>query len=90
MDQLATTANATAAEEGKEAVALLASVEAGQQDEVITREEVARRCHVCPSTVKNWELAGLVPHIVLGRSVRYLWPDVVSALRRRQRMRRVS
>jgi hypothetical protein len=56
-----------------------------QQAEVLDTAVLAKRLLVCEATVKNWRSSGKLPYIVLGRSVRFLWPSVVEALRRQER-----
>ena len=50
--------------------------------ELLDRVEVARRLGVAPSTVGVWTREGRIPAIRLSpKVVRYLWSDVLRALR---------
>lgn len=36
-----------------------------------TIEDVARLCSVTPRTIRNWQAAGTIPYVKLGRVVRF-------------------
>jgi excisionase family DNA binding protein len=58
---------------------LLPSAEKGC-DDLLTREELAARLKVTSRTVFRLQSDGVVPFILLGKSVRFFWPAVVSHL----------
>jgi excisionase family DNA binding protein len=49
-------------------------------DDLLTQEEVAARLKVTVRTVARLQSEGVVPFILLGKSVRFYWPAVVSHL----------
>jgi excisionase family DNA binding protein len=49
-------------------------------DDLLTREELAARLKVTSRTVFRLQSDGVVPFILLGKSVRFYWPAVVSHL----------
>ena len=50
-------------------------------EELLTREEVARRLRVCPSTVDNWRKRYGLPTIEKGYRVFFDWEDVKAWLK---------
>ena len=66
---------------------LAAAAPAGAVDgEIITETELCRRLAISSGTAKNWRDAGKLPFIRLsGRSVRFHYPSVLSAMLRAQR-----
>jgi excisionase family DNA binding protein len=48
--------------------------------DLLTQEEVAARLKVTVRTVARLQSEGVVPFILLGKSVRFYWPAVVSHL----------
>ena len=50
-------------------------------EELLTREEVARRLRVHPSTVDNWRKRYGLPTIEKGNKVYFDWPDVKAWLK---------
>ena len=53
--------------------------------EIIDTCEMSRRLSVCEATIKNYRRRGLLPYVVLGRTVRFRWSSVVQALERMER-----
>jgi excisionase family DNA binding protein len=51
-----------------------------QQDDLLTQEELAARLKVGLRTLVRLQHEGVVPCIVLGKTVRFYWPAVVSYL----------
>lgn len=49
-------------------------------DDLLTQDEVAARLKVTARTVARLQSDGVVPFILLGKSVRFYWPAVVSHL----------
>jgi excisionase family DNA binding protein len=49
-------------------------------DDLLTQEEVAARLKVTVRTVVRLQHDGVIPFILLGKSVRFFWPTVVSHL----------
>ena len=49
-------------------------------DDLLTQEEIAARLKVTVRTVARLQSEGVVPFILLGKSVRFYWPAVVSHL----------
>jgi excisionase family DNA binding protein len=49
-------------------------------DDLLTQDEVAARLKVTVRTVARLQSDGVVPFILLGKSVRFYWPAVVSHL----------
>ena len=47
---------------------------------LLTQEEIATRLKVTARTVARLQSDGVVPFILLGKSVRFYWPAVVSHL----------
>ncbi len=45
-------------------------------DELITKDELARRLKKAPRTIEKWQRLGMIPAIKVGTSVLYDWPDV--------------
>jgi hypothetical protein len=43
----------------------------------IDKIEVARRLKKTPRTIEVWAKRGIIPHLKIGRSVLYNWPDVL-------------
>jgi len=52
----------------------------GRELELLTQEEVAARLKVTVRTVARLQHDGVIPFILLGKSVRFFWPTVVSHL----------
>jgi hypothetical protein len=67
-------------------------------DDLLTREEVARRLPVCPTTVDNWRKRYELPTIEKGYRVFFDWEDVkawlksgpMKAIRQKQRDQRAG
>jgi hypothetical protein len=52
------------------------------EDELLTRDDLAARLKVCVRTIDLWKRRGKIPAVIRGRKfTRYIWRDVVSALR---------
>ena len=51
-----------------------------ERDDLLTQDEVAARLKVTVRTVVRLQNEGVVPFILLGKSVRFFWPVVVSHL----------
>lgn len=51
--------------------------------EFITKREVANRIKKSTRTVEIWSRLGIIPHLKIGRSVLFSWPDVQAQLRSR-------
>lgn len=49
-------------------------------DVLLTQEEIAARLKVTARTVVRLQHDGVIPFILLGKSVRFFWPTVVSHL----------
>ena len=49
-------------------------------DDLLTQEEVAARLKVTVRTVARLQHDGVVPFILVGKTVRFYWPAVVSHL----------
>jgi excisionase family DNA binding protein len=49
---------------------------------LLTRPELAARLKVTTRTLAEWDAQGKIPSIVIGRSVRYCWDDVLNWLRK--------
>lgn len=49
---------------------------------LLTERELLGRLRVCRDTLRSQRRAGL-PHVKLGRAVRFFWPDVAEWLRSR-------
>lgn len=53
--------------------------------EVLTTKGLAERLSVSERTIYNWRDDGKIPHIRIGRVVRFVFCDVVEALGREER-----
>ena len=51
-----------------------------ESNDLLTQEEIAARLKVTVRTVARLQSEGVVPFILLGKSVRFYWPAVVSHL----------
>jgi excisionase family DNA binding protein len=60
--------------------AMLATRSRDSHDDLLTQEELAARLKVGLRTLVRLQHGGAVPFIVLGKSVRFYWPAVVSHL----------
>ncbi|MCW5554864.1 MAG: hypothetical protein KIS67_22215 [Verrucomicrobiae bacterium] len=61
---------------------LESAAEAQVNEDVLTKEQLARRMNVSLRTVENWMEQRLVPYVKPTRTVRFIWHDVEQALRR--------
>jgi excisionase family DNA binding protein len=59
-------------------------------DDLLTQEEVAARLKVTVRTVVRLQHDGVIPFILLGKSVRFFWPTVVSHLNANSTVCRVA
>jgi excisionase family DNA binding protein len=59
---------------------MLATRSRDPHDDLLTQEELAARLKVGLRTLVRLQHGGAVPFIVLGKSVRFYWPAVVSHL----------
>jgi len=50
------------------------------QDEMLTKQEMAARFKVSVRTIENWLNDGFLPRIRITRVVRFYWPEVVAHL----------
>ncbi|QQL43706.1 helix-turn-helix domain-containing protein [Sulfuriroseicoccus oceanibius] len=50
-------------------------------ESLITTRELARRLKVTERTIENWRRDGRIPALKIGRAVRFLWSDVIDALK---------
>jgi DNA-binding transcriptional regulator YiaG len=57
-------------------------------EDVITKDEVARRLKKTARTVENWQRAGRIPVIKVGYTVLYLWSRVLRHLEKHFQVRR--
>ncbi|MGD0745388.1 MAG: excisionase family DNA-binding protein [Verrucomicrobiota bacterium] len=53
-----------------------------ESGDLLTQEEVAARLKVTVRTIVRLQNDGVVPFILMGKSVRFYWPAVVSHLNR--------
>ena len=51
-------------------------------DQLITKQELAKRLKVTTKTIEDWVKARRIPAIKMARAIRYSWPDVLLALGR--------
>jgi excisionase family DNA binding protein len=51
-------------------------------DGLLTKHQLAMRIGVSMRTVETWMARKLVPHIKIGKTVRFHWSDVEQALKR--------
>ena len=51
-------------------------------DPMLTKKELAVRLHITVRTVDNWMKRGLLPHVKIGRCVRFRWTEVQHQLER--------
>lgn len=49
---------------------------------LLTEDEVATLLQATKRSVVTWRMQGKLPHVRIGRLVRYVWPDVVAHLKR--------
>jgi len=56
------------------------STDSGTPNNLLTADEVALRLKVTRRALSNWPW---LPRIKIGRSVRYIWSDILETLRRR-------
>ena len=59
--------------------------EFNQDDQQITKKEMAARMQVTPRTIDAWMARGLVPYRKIGRTVRFDWDEVREHLKLRSR-----
>lgn len=52
-------------------------------DQCLTKKQLAARLSVSTRTVENLMAANDVPYVKPGKFVRFFWPDVIDALRRK-------
>lgn len=50
--------------------------------ELLTGRDVARRAKVSKRTVENWVQKGIIPSLKIGGVRRFIWADVLAALKR--------
>lgn len=48
------------------------------QEELISREELARRLHKSIRTIANWQRRGLIPFVKIENSTWFIWPAVLA------------
>ncbi len=53
------------------------------QCEIIDRAELCKRLSITEPTVIRWEKKGKIPCLHLGKSVRYKWEEVITALEKK-------
>jgi len=59
-------------------------------EEFLTAEELGRLLKVKKSTIYHWTSAGFVPHVKVGRFIRFRVSDIEQWLRQRKRQGRVT
>jgi excisionase family DNA binding protein len=59
--------------------------EFAQDDNYITKKEMAARMNVTPRTIDSWMQKGLIPYRKLGRTVRFAWGEVSAHFASQQR-----
>ncbi len=63
-----------------ETSAVISGTTGSQTPDIITADECAYRLKVTRRALSNWPW---LPRIKIGRSVRYVWPEVLTTLKRR-------
>ena len=59
------------------------STNAGQQDRLLTYDQLARALQISPGTLRNWVSQDYIPHVKLGRCVRFNSDDINNWLKQR-------
>lgn len=54
-----------------------------ETDDSLTKQQLAPRLNISLRTVENMMADGDIPHWKRGKVVRFHWPDVLNALRRK-------
>jgi len=49
-------------------------------DELVTKEQLAKKLQVSLRTVTNWQKRQIIPYIKIGKVVRFYVSDVISAI----------
>jgi excisionase family DNA binding protein len=59
------------------------TVPVSETDGLLTKVQMAQRLNISMRTLEGWMQQRLIPYVKPGKAVRFIWPDVEQALRRK-------